>query len=247
MEVRSKGDGGASQTLRAVLGIRDLVYSGAVAPGERLSEITMTERLGLSRTPVRAALARLEQEGILEPIPTGGYAVRSFTEADIVDAIELRGAMEGVAARLAAERGISDDQAAALESILTALDGIVGDNPAALDFQGYEALNGAFHDMLRRLAGSAVIEREVARIAALPFAGPSAFLDVQTEMPDFRASLTVAQAQHRAIAEAIGRRQGARAEALAREHALLARRNLEYVMENGKLRQRVPALMLVKD
>ena len=82
-------DRSVSQTLKAVLGVRDLVYSGAAAPGERLSEITLSERLGLSRTPVRAALARLEQEGLLESIPSGGYAVRALSEADILDGIVL--------------------------------------------------------------------------------------------------------------------------------------------------------------
>src|SRR5690606_28557438 len=77
-----------SQTFKALLGVRDLVLSGGVAPGERLSEAALAERLGISRTPLRAALARLQQEGLLEQIPSGGYTVRSFTIADIFDAIE---------------------------------------------------------------------------------------------------------------------------------------------------------------
>jgi GntR family transcriptional regulator of vanillate catabolism len=52
-----------------------------------------------------AALARLEQEGLVDAIPSGGYAVRSFTREDVIDAIELRGVLEGTALRLAAERG----------------------------------------------------------------------------------------------------------------------------------------------
>lgn len=107
-------DKGASQTLKAVLGVRDLVFSSLIAPGERLSEISISERLGLSRTPVRAALARLEQEGILEAIPSGGYSVRQFSEADVADAIELRGVLEGTAARLAAERGVAPARLAAV-------------------------------------------------------------------------------------------------------------------------------------
>ena len=103
-----------SQTLRAALGVRDLLYSGIFRPGERLSEISLSERLGLSRTPIRAALARLEQEGLVELIPSGGYAVRTFSEADIIDAIELRGVLEGTAARLAAERGVSGSSAGGL-------------------------------------------------------------------------------------------------------------------------------------
>jgi GntR family transcriptional regulator, vanillate catabolism transcriptional regulator len=59
----------------------------------------------VSRTPVRSALMRLEQEGLLEALPNGGYAVRTFSERDVSDAIELRGTLEGLSARLAAERG----------------------------------------------------------------------------------------------------------------------------------------------
>jgi GntR family transcriptional regulator, vanillate catabolism transcriptional regulator len=79
----------------------------------------------------------------------------------------------------------------------------------------------------------------------LPFAGPSAFLNAQTDIPAFRASLTVGQAQHRAIAAAIEMREGARAEAVAREHARLARQNLDFVLADRTLVDRVPGLRLV--
>ena len=236
---------GASQSLKAVLGLRELVYSGAVAPGERLSEIGISERLGLSRTPVRAALARMEQEGILEAIPSGGYAVRSFTEADVHDAIELRGTLEGMAARLAAERGVQPARMAALKTLLARLDDIFGRKLDELDFDRYIALNAEFHEMLAGLSGSAIVKRELDRAKQLPFAGPSAFVKAQESIPAFHASLFIGQAQHRAIVAAIEMREGARAEALAREHARLARQNLEFVMADRRLVERVPGLMLV--
>jgi hypothetical protein len=73
MGQRPKQERTASQSLKAVLGVRDLVFSGEIPPGARLSEINISERLGISRTPVRAALARLEQEGLLNARPTGGF------------------------------------------------------------------------------------------------------------------------------------------------------------------------------
>jgi len=228
-----------------VLGLRDLVYSGAVTPGERLSEVSISERLGLSRTPVRAALARMEQEGMLEAIPSGGYAVRSFTEADVHDAIELRGTLEGMAARLAAERGVQPARLAALKTLLAKLDEVFGPVPEDMDFDRYVALNAEFHEMLAGLSGSAIVKRELDRAKQLPFADPSAFLNAQASIPAFRASLTIAQAQHRAIVAAIEMREGARAEALAREHARQARQNLEFVMTDRKLVERVPGLVLV--
>lgn len=236
---------GSSQTTKAVLGVRDLVFSGAVAPGERLSEITVSDRLGLSRTPVRAALARLEQEGILEAIPSGGYSVRQFSVADVADAIEVRGVLEGTAARLAAERGVSPARLTALKTLVDRLDDVVATGPDAMDVDAYIALNAEFHDMLAELSGSRIVQRELERVLHLPFAGPSAFLNAQISVPAFRTSLSVGQAQHRAIAHAIEMREGSRAEAVTREHARLARINLDFVMKDRSLMERVPGLVLL--
>jgi hypothetical protein len=94
----------ASQTERAVLALREILLRGDFAAGQRLTELTLVARLGASRTPVRHALNRLAHEGLLEALPAGGFSVRQFTLADIWDAIEIRGALEGIAARLAAQR-----------------------------------------------------------------------------------------------------------------------------------------------
>ena len=85
-----------SQTVRALLGLRELIVGGELGPGERISELWVVERLGVSRTPVRAALIRLQEEGLIEPIATGGFAVRAFSAREIGDAIELRGTLEGL-------------------------------------------------------------------------------------------------------------------------------------------------------
>ncbi len=80
----------------------------------------------------------------------------------------------------------------------------------------------------------------------LPFASPSAFLPDNANIAAFRRSLTVAQDQHRMIVQAIAAREGSRAEALAREHARTARRNLEYVLaEDRSLMKHLPGLALV--
>lgn len=234
----------ASQTLRAALGIRELAFSGAVAPGERLSEIALSERLGLSRTPIRAAFQELAHEGLLEPMPRGGYVVRSFSMADVTDAIELRGVLEGTAARLAAERGAVPAEMRVLSRVLDDLDAIVA-NGADMDFEAYVDRNAAFHDAIPRLAGSRLIAREVERVSRMPFAGPNAFLRVQAAVPAFRASLGAGQMQHRAIVQAIEAREGARAEALAREHARLAKHNLVLAMADRTLAPEVPGLRLV--
>ncbi len=235
-----------SQSLKALRGVRDLVLEGEFHPGERLSEIAVAERLGLSRTPLRAALARLEQEGLLELIPSGGYAVRSFTLEEVFDAIELRGVLEGTAARVAAERGVQPAKLRTIKTLVEELDMAIGEGAEAMDFDRYVDRNAEFHAVLAGLSGSETIRREVERATQLPFASPSAFLEKQEDVPAFRRSLVGGQLQHKLIVSAIEMREGARAEALAREHARLARQNLEFVIdEDRSLMRRVPALALV--
>ncbi|RXT30632.1 GntR family transcriptional regulator [Rhizobium leguminosarum] len=235
-----------SQALKGLLGVRNLVLGGGVSPGERLSEVWLAEKLGISRTPLRAALARLEQEGLLEQIPSGGYAVRGFTTADVFDAIELRGVLEGTAARLAAERGVTPAKLKAIKGLILELDKCFRDRPEDMLFAQYVELNAEFHSMLAGLAGSEMMRREVERATQLPFASPSAFLEKQEDVLAFRLSLVHAQRQHRDIVSAIEMREGTRAEALAREHARLARHNLEFVMEEDRsLITRVPGLTLI--
>lgn len=236
-----------SQSLKAVLGIRDLLLGGRIPVGERLSEVPLAEQLGISRTPVRAALAQLEQEGLLEKAPSGGYLARSFSVDEVIDAIELRGVLEGTAARLAAERGVEPRKLAAISRVVDAIDGTLAPDPGRMDFERYVELNDEFHRLLSSLAGSETVRREIERVKRLPFASPGAFLEKQEDVLIFRESLTGAQAQHRAIVEAIEFREGARAEAIAREHARLARRNFEYVMHTDKkLLTRIPALSLMR-
>src|SRR3954462_1859927 len=93
-----------SQTLRAALALRELILDGELPPGVRVAEIPLSERIGVSRTPLRLALARLEHEGLRTPLSGGGFIVRPSTREETPDAIELRGVLEGRAARLAAER-----------------------------------------------------------------------------------------------------------------------------------------------
>ena len=113
----SATDNGTSQTMRALLRLRELILSGEFGHGDRMSELPMVERLGVSRTPVRLALAKLEHEGLLRALPGGGYVVSEFKRADIEDATELRGVLEGTAARFAAERGPARRDLRALQAV----------------------------------------------------------------------------------------------------------------------------------
>ncbi|MEX8495228.1 GntR family transcriptional regulator [Sphaerotilus sp.] len=228
-----------TQTVQAQQRLRGLIVSGALLPGERILEVPLAERLGVSRTPVRAALLRLEQEGLLEAVGAGGgYRVRQFSAQDLRDAIELRGTLEGLAARLAAERGVDGALIAQAYRHLDAIDAAL-DTPALgePDFAAYVQHNGGFHALLGRMSGSDLLQRELVRASRLPFASPSGFLGVQVGEPAGQAVLRVAQDQHRQVLDAIEQREGSRAEALMREHARIARRRLETALRQpGGLR-----------
>lgn len=235
-----------SQTLSAQLRLRELILGGELSPGERLSEPSVADRLGASRTPARAALVRLAEEGLVEALPSGGFAVKSFAEEEIQDAIELRGTLEGLAARLAAERGAPGAALAEMKRLIARLDDATAPPVSEAAFTDYVALNAHFHELLVEAAGSAVLARQIGRVVALPFASPSGFVLAQAALPEAQRVLTIAQEQHRAVVEAIERGEGARAEALMREHARLARRNLEFMLRDQDTLRLVPGGALIR-
>lgn len=236
----------APQAVKAQLRLREMILAGELPGGARIAELTLVERIGVSRTPVRAALMRLEQEGLLEGLPNGGYAVRTFSERDVADAIELRGTVEGLAARLAAERGVAAEVLAEARACLAEVDALL-EQPALDDeaFTRYVTLNQRFHNLLSDMCGSPVLARELARVVSLPFASPSGFVVVQANTPKARDMLVVAQDQHRQVLDAIECREGARAEAIMREHSRLAQRNLREAVQAPDPR-RMPGVRLIR-
>jgi GntR family transcriptional regulator of vanillate catabolism len=223
----------ASQTERAILGIRDLVLRGEFKAGERLAEVELAERLGVSRTPIRAALQRLAEEGLLELAQPTGYIVRSFTETDIDDAIEVRGTIEALAARLAAERGVSRVILNEMRKCLTDIDAVLAEKRVDEEhLHRYSVSNARFHELMIDAAGSEMVKRSLARVVSLPFASPSAFVLMQAKIPDAFDIFKIAQRQHYDILDAIEARAGTRVDALVKEHARIARKNLEIALLN---------------
>jgi GntR family transcriptional regulator, vanillate catabolism transcriptional regulator len=240
-------DADASQTVKAQLRLRELIVGGELAAGERVPELALVERLGVSRTPVRTALQKLQDEGLLDALPGGGYAVKAFTEAEIRDAIEIRGTMEGLAARLAAERGVPGSLLSAARESLAEIDALLA-GPTFDDtaFGGYVDENARLHALLAEMAGSEVVRRHIERAAALPFASPNGFVLARVTGPGARDTLVIAQAQHHAVVDAIERREGARAESVMREHARIAHRNLSEALASRQGLQRVPGAGLIR-
>jgi len=223
----------SSQTERATLALREMLVQGQLRPGEKIREVPLAEQLNISRIPLHLALERLASEGFLEALPKRGFRVQSFSTEDIYDSIEVRGALEGIAARLGAEK-LKDP--AALEHMRIVAEEIlelVREPRLTMDgFTHYIELNAQFHSDLLDLAGSWMIRRAIERICCLPFASPSAFLKRQYVSLDLRELFLLSADQHCCIVEAIASHEGARAEAITREHARVARRNLEDALRN---------------
>jgi len=101
-----------SMKINEYLPLRDIVFqtlrkailTGELEPGERLMEIHLGEKLGVSRTPIREAIRKLELEGLVIMVPRKGAQVAEFTEKDIQDVLEVRAALESLAARIACKR-----------------------------------------------------------------------------------------------------------------------------------------------
>ena len=241
-------DGAApSQTVRTQLRLRELILGGELKPGQRIAEMALVDRLAASRTPVRMALVRLQEEGLLEALPNGGFVVKDFSEEDIVDAIEIRGTLEGLAARLAAERGVAPVLLTEMRDCIERIDALLA-QPELTDetFGGYVEQNGRFHRLLIEMSGSEVLARQIERAVTLPFASPNGFVMVQATGPKARDVLVVAQQQHRSVFEAVRQREGARAEALMREHARIAQHNLREAFKSHQALQRVPGASLIR-
>jgi GntR family transcriptional regulator of vanillate catabolism len=233
----------ASQTARALIGIRELLLHGEFARGERISELPLVARLGMSRTPIRLALERLAHVGLLDVAATGGFLVREFSLVEVLDAIELRGVLEGTAARLAAERLVDEaelDQARQYNREMEALTNLTIDS-----FPVYMDLNEAFHSAILTLAKNAMLERSLSHVKSLPFASPSAMVFPTSVLPMSDQTLAISLEHHRAILDAISTRQGTRAEGLAREHAYVARRVLQITLSDTDALSRVPGGLLI--
>lgn len=235
-----------SQTVRAILQIRELLVQGAFEPGERIREVPLAKRLAVSRTPLRLALDRVSHEGLLERRPKGGFVARSFTVNDILDAIDLRGVLEGTAARWAAERLPSPKDAEPLNVSITAVQELLRVAMPGVDLiRRYAEINARFHSSLLALSKSEILRQAMERVLALPFASPNAFVFAETESDELRDILLISNAQHIAIADAIIHGESARAEAVAREHSRVVRRSIVLALQERRFGQ-IPGASLIK-
>lgn len=197
--------------------IRRWILQGKFQPGERLEEIPLADILGVSRTPIRAALARLGNEGMLEHRNKRGYWVRIYKFEDIVGAYEVRAVLEGLACRSAAQNGLSDS---AIEKLMHSLgqgDEIL--NKGKLlpeDHAPYQEVNVTIHETLLAAAQNPWVSRFVTQAQSAPFVSDRIMLWEDHKI------ISRSHEDHHRIISAIIEKDATRAEQLMREHVYFA-------------------------
>lgn len=223
-----------------------MLVQGHFRPGERIREVPLATQLKVSRIPLHLALERLAHEGFLEVRPTRGFVVQKFSTDDIYDAIELRGLLEGAAARLTCERYRDASELNPLHQTSREIMRLVRQKRLTMEtFNRYIDLNAKFHASLVDLSHSRMLRRAIRQACSLPFASPSAFLKRQHVSSELRDLFLISAHQHCCIVDAIEKREGMRAEVLTREHARVARENLEDAMRNSEIPQDLAGARLI--
>lgn len=205
----------------AALSLRDAILNGRFLPGARLRQTDLADQLGISRTPIREALGRLQQEGLVDLLQGGGVRVCILDLDEAAQLYDLREVLDGLAARLAAARATP----AALGRLDRAL-GRMRQCLARQDANQWFGAHVAFHDEIFRASGhgrlgsfSGLVRLSIQRFHPLLLKTPHRLEDA------FR--------EHREIHEAIVARDGERAERLARAHIANAKAIVLEVMARG--------------
>ncbi|MES2980538.1 MAG: GntR family transcriptional regulator [Pseudomonadota bacterium] len=194
--------------------LRNWILDGRFKPGERIEEIQAAELMGVSRTPVRAALSLLASEGLIDYQAKRGYLVRAFDLEEILAAYDVRSVLEGLACRRAAQRGLQPEQAARLIACLTEGDRILAKGRLLPeDHAPYQKMNVELHNLLLEAAGNQWLDRFVDQAHQIPYASDRVVLwDVD------HALILRSHVDHHRIVEAVIERDAMRAEQLMREH-----------------------------
>src|ERR1700761_1458406 len=199
--------------------LRDLIVRAELAPGERLSETELGDRLGVSRTPVREALGRLRDDRLVEVRPQIGTFVARISPAAVSDAQFIREALECTAVRVAAE--LADvESMAQIEENLRAQERAI----ERVDIDSWQLLDDTFHRSLCDLSGPPAVwpvnERAKSHLNRLRRLSP--------RMPDYLATMV---ADHRSIADAVADHDPTAAEEALRVHLRAVLREVRRIRE----------------
>ena len=189
-----------------ILAIRTGIVRGSLPPGRRLSEPELARQLGVSRTPVREAIRVLEREGLLRRVPGRGVSVVEISLDDVEEIYTIKSVLEGVAVRLACQRA-TDRDLERLYRYIREMEALA-DGP---DIGAYAGVSREFHAALIRAARSPRLS-EIYRIVDTPVQRLRVYSLSQPGRPPDSVR------EHRAILDAIARRDPDEAESLIRSH-----------------------------
>jgi TetR/AcrR family transcriptional regulator, cholesterol catabolism regulator len=226
-----KRSGASSPRARLLISIREMILRGEFDSRGKIEEVELSRLLGASRPMLRWALENLGQEGLVEETRPGEYHARVITEQDVADAMDARGALESLAAGMAAHKVRHPSQlekARRINAELTAAMASVGEtNPAtAEEMARFGELNLAFHNALVALANSPMLRLSLERVQSIAFASPAAVI-IPGEPGWFRQAIK----DHDDILDAIQAGDVRRAESLVRQHARFALRGVKSALE----------------
>lgn len=210
--------------------LRERILEGAFAPGEKLNQDFLAHALGVSRTPLRTALAALANEGLLVYAPNRGFTMRAFRIEDIRAAFDVRARLEGHASSLAA-RHRSDALDAELARCVEVGDAVLAKGRLdPEDLPRYRRMNVGYHDAIIRAADNPWIADFVRRTHSVPLASDRVIL-----WSDF-AVIARSHDDHHRIRHAIAKGDTRRAGNLMEEHVVFAGEVLvSHLEENGGL------------
>jgi DNA-binding GntR family transcriptional regulator len=204
--------------------VRDAICSGALPPGQKLVIDGLARDMGVSITPVREALGRLQREGLVTDAPYSGVRVSDLSLTELRELYTIRGALEGLAVRMAAERLTAEDLAA-IRDELTALEAAT----ARGDVSAFREHNVRFHDAILAGCRSAPLLEMIAQVTR------------NTERYRRTGNIVLGQpyldaveAEHQRLMTLLEQRRGEDAEALARNHALTFIAHMERSLETAE-------------
>jgi DNA-binding GntR family transcriptional regulator len=196
--------------------LRTLIIEGELAPGARLNERELSERLGVSRTPLREAFRMLAADGLVTQLPNRGAQVVVLSPDDVRHAFEVMASLEGLSGELAAARVTEDDLAE-----LRALQAEMEAAHAGQDLPSYYRNNRAIHERINAIAGNPILTHTFrtlnARLHALRFRSNLV-----------RAKWDQAVTEHRDMISALAARDGGRLRDILVQHL---RTKLQAVLE----------------
>jgi DNA-binding GntR family transcriptional regulator len=189
--------------------LEDDIVMGRYRPGERLDEVSLARRFGVSRTPIREAIIQLAETGLLEMRPHRGAYVAEVGPREMVEIFEVMAELEGMCGRLAARR-IEEDELDRLYELHKECAAAIADN----DPDAYYAVNGTFHEVIYQAARNVYLAEQARALHRRL----RVYRRLQLRVG---GRLSVSHAEHEAIIAALAAHDQARANTLCREHVLV--------------------------